>query len=64
MTWASYLRRGWTCGHPTTAENTQSIGGGGRVACKICRRRIARESRRRCFQPKKPPKPVMAEASA
>ena len=33
-------------GHFLTLDNTQSIGGG-RVRCKICRRRISREHFRR-----------------
>lgn len=35
------------CGHPRTPENTQSIGRGGQVRCKTCRRVTARESARR-----------------
>ena len=36
----------WSCGHPRTPENTSKIGTG-RVACRECHRRHARESFRR-----------------
>jgi len=36
----------WPCGHPRTAANTQHIGKSGE-RCRICRRKITRESNRR-----------------
>lgn len=33
----------WRCGHPKTPANTQAVGKG-RVRCRICRRRTAREA--------------------
>ena len=37
----------WPCGHERTPGNTQSIGRGGQVRCKTCRRVTARDSARR-----------------
>jgi hypothetical protein len=37
------LGRVWPCGHPKTLANTQFIGKSG-ARCRICRRRITRES--------------------
>lgn len=37
----------WPCGHDRTPGNTQSIGRGGQVRCRLCRRVTARESARR-----------------
>lgn len=37
----------WPCGHDKTPDNTQSIGRGGQVRCKTCRRVTARESAQR-----------------
>jgi len=54
----------WPCGHPRSPGNTQSVGKGGQVRCRECRRRIARESRRRCFVPKRPPRPRLSPDSA
>lgn len=54
--WASLPARTWTCGHPRSPGNTQSIGGGGRIACKTCRRRIARESKARRYFHKRGPR--------
>ena len=55
MTWATVPPATWPCGHDRSKANTQSIGGGGRTACRTCRRRIARESWRRCHWFKRPP---------
>lgn len=40
--------RSWPCGHPRTADNTQSVGSAG-VRCRECRRVISRnhETRKR-----------------
>lgn len=67
MTWASLPVRSWTCGHPRTPENTQAIGGWGghgrgRIACRICRRRIARESATRLRVHKRGPHHPLAAA--
>jgi len=34
----------YPCGHPRTPENTQSMGAGNAPACRLCRRRVCRES--------------------
>lgn len=45
----------WPCGHERTRDNTQSIGRGGQVRCRLCRRVTARESAaRRRAQGKRP----------
>lgn len=45
----------WPCGHDRTPANTQSIGRGGQVRCRLCRRVTARESaQRRRAQGKRP----------
>ena len=36
----------WPCGHPRTEANTQRVGAAGK-RCRICRRKINRESHRR-----------------
>jgi len=36
----------WPCGHPKTEANTQTVGKGG-ARCRICRRKITRNYRRR-----------------
>ena len=38
----------WRCGHPKTAENTQSVGKDNGTRCKTCRQEISRRSAARC----------------
>lgn len=47
MSWPATMSATWPCGHERTEANTQSIGVAG-LRCRTCRRRINRESRRRC----------------
>lgn len=37
----------WPCGHPRTEANTQRVGNTNGPRCRICRRKINRDSRRR-----------------
>lgn len=46
-TWAGVIPANWPCGHERTEANTQSVGRGGQVRCRTCRRVIAKESAQR-----------------